>query len=85
MRILWTGSHGFIAGYSIPKLLEEGHEVWGIDNFWKYGTVTKSYDLHPNFHFKFLDAKDTNSLKQLLIENCINVFVCGAAIIGGIT
>ena len=34
-NILWTGSHGFIAGYAINKLLEEGHNVWGIDNFWK--------------------------------------------------
>ena len=24
-NILWTGSHGFIAGYAINKLLEEGH------------------------------------------------------------
>jgi nucleoside-diphosphate-sugar epimerase len=85
MNILWTGSHGFIAGYTISKLLEEGHHVWGIDNFWKYGKMSKSYDNHPNFHFIEGDAKDTEKLKEIMIENKINIFVCGAAIIGGIS
>ena len=84
-NILWTGSHGFIAGYSINKLLDEGHSVWGIDNFWKYGNVKKTYDDHPNFHFVEMDAKDTDKLKDLILQNNINIFVCGAAIIGGIS
>jgi len=84
-NILWTGSHGFIAGYAINKLLEEGHSVWGIDNFWKYGKMKKTYDDHPNFHFIEADAKDTEFLKRIMIDNKINVFVCGAAIIGGIS
>ena len=74
-NILWTGSHGFIAGYSINKLLEEGHNVWGIDNFWKYGEMKKSYDDHPNFHFvQDIDAKDTTQLQKLMIENNIHIF-----------
>jgi nucleoside-diphosphate-sugar epimerase len=84
-KILWTGSHGFIAGYAINKLLEEGHEVWGIDNFSKYGPLTKDYDNHPRFHFIEGDAKDAELLRRLLIENNIQIFVAGAAIIGGIT
>jgi nucleoside-diphosphate-sugar epimerase len=84
-NILWTGSHGFIAGYAISKLLQEGHHVWGIDNFWKYGKIAKTYDTHPNFHFLEYDAKDTEKLKEILVENKINIFVCGAAIIGGIS
>lgn len=84
-NILWTGSHGFIAGYAINKLLEAGHNVWGIDNFWKYGKMSKTYDTHPNFHFTEMDAKDTEGLKKLLVDNNINIFVCGAAIIGGIS
>ena len=32
-NIIRTGSHGFIAGYTIAKLLEQGHKVWGIDYF----------------------------------------------------
>jgi nucleoside-diphosphate-sugar epimerase len=85
MNILWTGSHGFIAGYAITKLLDEGHHVWGIDNFWKYGKIAKTYDNHPNFTFIQHDAKDTEKLKEIIINNKINIFVCGAAIIGGIS
>ncbi|HJV21894.1 MAG TPA: NAD-dependent epimerase/dehydratase family protein [Holophagaceae bacterium] len=33
MRILVTGSAGFIATNLIPRLLAEGHEVLGLDNF----------------------------------------------------
>jgi nucleoside-diphosphate-sugar epimerase len=84
-NILWTGSHGFIAGYAVNKLLDEGHHVWGIDNFWKYGKISKTYDNHPNFHFLEWDAKDSEKLKEILINNNINIFVSGAAIIGGIT
>jgi len=84
-NILWTGSHGFIAGYAINKLLDEGHHVWGIDNFWKYGEMKKTYDDHPHFHFFEHDAKDTEFLKKIIMENNIHVFVCGAAIIGGIS
>ncbi len=84
-NILWTGSHGFIAGYAINKLLDNGHHVWGIDNFWKYGKISKSYDNHPNFHFIEMDAKNTEKLKKIVMENKINILVSGAAIIGGIT
>ena len=84
-NILWTGSHGFIAGYTVNKLLEEGHHVWGIDNFWKYGKISKTYDSHPNFHFLEIDAKNTEELQKLITDNKINIFVSGAAIIGGIT
>uniref|UniRef100_A0A6C0LDQ0 NAD-dependent epimerase/dehydratase domain-containing protein n=1 Tax=viral metagenome TaxID=1070528 RepID=A0A6C0LDQ0_9ZZZZ len=62
MKILFTGSHGFIAGYTVQKLLNDGHSVWGVDNFWKYGEISKSYDNHPNFKFIRGDAKDTTLL-----------------------
>jgi len=84
-NILWTGSHGFIAGYAIAKLLEQGHRVWGVDNFWKYGETAKEYDNHPNFTFIKGDAKDMVLLKKIVFENKIQIFVAGAAIIGGIT
>jgi len=84
-NILWTGSHGFIEGYAINKLLDEGHHVWGIDSFWKYGKMKKTYDDHPNFHFIEMDAKDTERIKTIMVENKINIFVAGAAIIGGIS
>ncbi|MBC5797578.1 NAD(P)-dependent oxidoreductase [Sphaerospermopsis sp. LEGE 00249] len=83
MKILVTGSAGFIAGYLIEELLQHGHEVVGIDNFSKYGKVSKSYDQHPHYHFVEGDAKDVNLLKDLIAE-CDQV-VAGAAMIGGIS
>jgi UDP-glucose 4-epimerase len=83
MRILVTGSAGFIAGYLVEELLQASHEVVGIDNFSKYGPCTKSYDSHPRYRFVEGDAKDTDLVKDLL-DGCDH-FVAGAARIGGIS
>lgn len=83
MKILVTGSAGFICGYVVEELLSCGHEVVGIDNFSKYGEVKKSYDNHPNYHFTKGDAKDTELMKEL-ISDCDQVLAC-AAMIGGIS
>ena len=51
MKVLVTGSAGFIGGYVVQELLGRGHEVVGVDNFSKYGPVSHAYDdrsrLHP--------------------------------------
>lgn len=83
MKILVTGSAGFIAGYLVEKLLERGHTVIGIDNYSKYGFVEKSYDRHPNYTLTEGDVKDTALMKEL-IEDCDQVIAI-AAMIGGIT
>lgn len=83
MKILVTGSAGFIAGYLVEELLSHGHEVVGVDNFYKYGRTGKSYDNHPNYRFTEGDVKDTNLLKEMM-EDCDQVVAC-AAIIGGIS
>lgn len=85
MKILFTGSRGFIAGYTIQKLLDEGHTVIGVDNNSKYGVVEKSYDNNKNFKQITGDAKDSKLLTELLVDNEIDIFVMGAAVIGGIT
>ena len=83
MRLLVTGSSGFIAGYLVGELLEAGYEVIGLDNFSKYGQVKKSYDGHPRYRFVQGDAKDSDLLKSLL-KDCDH-FVAAAAMIGGIS
>lgn len=83
MKILVTGSAGFICGYVVEELLNRGHEVIGIDNYSKYGEVKKTYDNHPNYHFTKGDVKDTELMKEL-ISDCDQVLAC-AAMIGGIS
>lgn len=83
MKILVTGSAGFIGGYLVQELLERGHQVVGLDNFSKYGKVAKSYDDHPSFRFVEGDAKDLALMKELMAD-CDQVAAL-AAIIGGIS
>ena len=83
MRILVTGAAGFINGYLVPELLEAGHDVVGLDDFSKYGRLTKSYDDHPRYTFVEGDAKDTALLRRLAAD-CDQV-VASAAMIGGIS
>lgn len=83
MRVLVTGSAGFINGYVVAELLEHGHEVVGIDNYSKYGPVEKSYDRHPRYRFVKGDAKDAGLLKEL-VADCDQV-LAAAAMIGGIS
>lgn len=83
MRILLTGSAGFIAGYLVEELLRAGHTVVGIDNFGKYGRLKKSYDDHERYEFTEGDARDTDLLVRLG-QRC-DVVVAAAARIGGIS
>jgi len=83
LKILVTGSAGFIAGYLVEQLLEAGHEVIGVDNFSKYGAVEHSYDSHPGYRLVRDDAKNVPLITELASE--CDHFVAGAAIIGGIS
>jgi nucleoside-diphosphate-sugar epimerase len=83
MKVLVTGSAGFICGYVVPELLEAGHEVVGIDNFSKYGPVEKSYDAHPRYTFVRGDCKNVGLMTELAAD-CDQV-LAAAAMIGGIS
>ena len=83
LKILVTGSAGFICGYTIEELLNNGHEIVGIDNYSKYGKIKKSYDSHPHYTFVEDDVKNTSLIKEL-IADCDQV-LAGAAMVGGIS
>jgi UDP-glucose 4-epimerase len=82
-KVLVTGSAGFIGGYLVEELLNRGYQVVGVDNFSKYGKVTKSYDGHPNYTLVEGDVRDADLMTRLL-DGCDH-FVAGAAMIGGIS
>jgi UDP-glucose 4-epimerase len=81
--VLVTGSAGFIGGYVVEELLAQGYRVIGIDNYSKYGPVTKSYDDHPDYEFHEEDARNVELMSDLLAD-CDHL-IAGAALIGGIS
>ncbi len=83
MKVLVTGSAGFIGGYVVQELLQCGHEVVGLDDFSKYGPVGHAYDDDPAYTFVEGDARDVALLASLL-RDCDHL-VAGAAMIGGIS
>ena len=85
-KILLTGSQGFIGSYVCLELLNKGYEVVGIDNFSKYGPITRPHDNHPNFKLIQMDVRDLDKLKELPKELLdIDYVIAGAAMIGGIS
>jgi UDP-glucose 4-epimerase len=83
LKVLVTGSAGFICGYLVAELLQAGHEVVGVDNFSKYGPLKRSHDADPRYRLVEGDAKDTELLIDLAAD-CDQI-VAGAAMIGGIS
>jgi len=83
MKVLVTGSAGFIGGYIVQELLDQGYEVVGIDNLSKYGEVTRSFDLDANYSFVKGDVQETKLMVELMSD--IDHVIAGAALIGGIS
>ena len=83
VKVLITGSHGFIGSYVCQDLLDNGYEVYGIDNFSKYGRVKKSFENHPNFTFTETDARYADRLAKFFAD--VDYIIAGAAMIGGIS
>ncbi len=58
VKVLVTGSAGFIGGYVVQQLLDGGHSVVGLDNFSKYGPVKHCLRRPPSYRFVKGDARD---------------------------
>jgi UDP-glucose 4-epimerase len=83
VKVLVTGSSGFIGGYVVEELLSKGYEVVGVDNHSKYGRIAKSYDDHRNYRLIEGDARNVDLMTETLME--CDHFIAGAALIGGIS
>jgi len=83
LKVLVSGSNGFIGGYIVEELLSQGYEVVGVDNFSKYGRIEKSYDSNPHYTLIEGDASDAAFMREAL-RGCDH-FIAGAALIGGIS
>ena len=83
MKILVTGSAGFIGSYLVAELLQAGHEVVGLDNFSKYGKLRPANFGHAGYRFVEGNATDTGLLSDLMRD--VDHVVAGAARIGGIS
>jgi len=84
-KILITGSQGFIGSYLCAEFLEKGYDVVGVDNFSKYGPITRPHDNHPNFHLLEMDVRDINTEEPMPLFQDVEYIIAGAAMIGGIT
>lgn len=64
MKILVTGAAGFIASNLIPRLLERGDEVAGVDNFF-LGKRAYVHE-HPRFEFHPFDLLELDRVIALM-------------------
>src|ERR671933_953938 len=67
MRVLVTGSEGSLMQWVIPKLLHDGHEVTGVDNFFRYKKSERARD----YEFIEGDLCDESLVKDLLKDTDI--------------
>ena len=83
MKVLVTGSEGFIGGYIVKELISKGYEVVGIDNLSKYGKLVRSFSEDSNYKFIQNDVKDKELLMREMVD--CDYLIAGAAMIGGIS
>jgi UDP-glucuronate 4-epimerase len=75
MKIFVTGSAGFIGFHLCKRLLDDGHDVLGVDNLNAYYDVNlKKARLsiltpYNNFKFKQLNIADRESMTSIFAEN----------------
>jgi UDP-glucuronate 4-epimerase len=85
MTILITGAAGFIGYHLADRLLQEGHEIYGIDNLNDYYDVgLKQQRLsqlrkYQNFRFKRLDLSDRQTTAHLFQTHDFGVVIHLAA------
>jgi UDP-glucuronate 4-epimerase len=73
-RIFITGTAGFIGFHLARRLLDDGHAVFGLDNFNDYYSVQLKLDRHaqlekhPNYRWLKADLADLPALQQVFAD-----------------
>ena len=66
MNLIVTGAAGFIGSNLVDRLLADGHQVTGIDNFSTgQHRFIEGAMAHPNFRLVEIDLLDLDALKQV--------------------
>lgn len=71
MRILVTGGAGYIGSILVPKLLDDGHSVTVIDNFYYGQNSIAQLCLNPRFDVFNVDCRDINAVRPHLKADVI--------------
>lgn len=68
-KILVTGAAGFIGSHTVELLLQEKHEVLGVDNFRTgHDANLQTFLTHPHFRFVHADVAQPGTLSSLAAE-----------------
>lgn len=79
MKILVTGAAGFVGFFCCQRLLENGHQIVGIDNLNSYYDVQLKHmrlaqlEGHPQFSFIKLDLADREGMATLFRERRFDI------------
>lgn len=79
MRVLVSGSEGSLMQRVIPKLIKDGHEVVGVDNFFRHGSTERE----RNYEFIEGDLCDEGLVRGLLKRT--DIVIQAAARLFGVT
>ncbi|EAQ95989.1 Nucleoside-diphosphate-sugar epimerase [Congregibacter litoralis KT71] len=85
MRVLVTGAAGFIGFHLSHRLLDDGHEIVGLDNLNDYYSVELKRDrlaqlqAREGFTFANLDLEDRSAMERLFADHALDAVVNLAA------
>ena len=80
MKILVTGAAGFLGSHLCDSLLEQNHNIIGVDNFFR--GKKENLPTHNKFKFIQCDLRDLNYIKEIVSDFNPEIVIHYAAING---